>query len=132
MSFSETSKQIKEGLAFFALMKYSLNLPSIVRFPVSSLSNLLHFQFEIETEGGKLRTTVSAEGNVGSGGFWYCALSIAAIYEGHKLNGYTACLFLAAKITDPTRHSWVSGKERAQFKGRMRTAKYEENSGCYH
>jgi hypothetical protein len=26
------------------------------------------FQFEIETEGGKLGTTVLAEGNVGSGG----------------------------------------------------------------
>ncbi|KAJ6856434.1 hypothetical protein NC651_038147 [Populus alba x Populus x berolinensis] len=47
MSVSDTSKQIKEGLPFFALMKYS-------------------FQFEIETEGGKLRTTVLAEDNVGS------------------------------------------------------------------
>jgi len=33
-----------------------------VTFMVSS------FQFEIETEGGKLGTTVLAEGNVGSGG----------------------------------------------------------------
>ncbi|KAJ6957186.1 hypothetical protein NC653_039194 [Populus alba x Populus x berolinensis] len=65
MSFSETSKQIKEGLAFFALMKYRLLTTGTV---LVASSNRAPRDLNQETEGGKLRTTVSAEGNVGSGG----------------------------------------------------------------